>query len=108
MLGRSRHLPEDYFVSTFLSGLKEEIHNDVHMFQPRTLPEAITLAMGKENAIEAAKRGKKRKIGDQQALQAHTLFLTPKRIQFFGHLPRIGSTKTALYLLKVNSSRNGG
>lgn len=55
MLGRTRQLPEDYFVSSFSSGLKEEI-TEVQMFQLRTLTEAITLARRKSLRLKHPKR----------------------------------------------------
>lgn len=37
-------LAEEYAVSCFISGLKEEIQVPVRMFQPRTLQKALSLA----------------------------------------------------------------
>lgn len=41
---RNKGLDEDYFVSSFLSGLKEHIKASVQMFRPQTLCDAVFLA----------------------------------------------------------------
>lgn len=77
MLEWNLHLPEDYFIPCFLSDLKEEIRMEVHMFQPRTLTEAITLARRKEKKRIQSKQlreARTEQIGDQQALQVQISF----------------------------------
>ncbi|KAH9735939.1 hypothetical protein KPL71_017914 [Citrus sinensis] len=53
LMARTRGLPEDFFVQCFISGLKEAIKNQVTMFQPNSLTQAIGLALLQEGAMEA-------------------------------------------------------
>nr|CAD1837126.1 unnamed protein product [Ananas comosus var. bracteatus] len=48
-------LSEEYAVSCFISGLKDEIQIPIRMFQPRTLQRALSLAKLQEVAIEGHK-----------------------------------------------------
>lgn len=41
---KNRGFIEDYFVSSFLSGLKDNIKNSVRMFRPQTLLDTVFLA----------------------------------------------------------------
>nr|XP_027064416.1 uncharacterized protein LOC113690623 [Coffea arabica] len=52
MLIRNPKLDESYFVSSFISGLKDEIKTMVKMFKPHTLPKAFEIAELQENALE--------------------------------------------------------
>ena len=52
-MARTKGLPEDFFVQCFISGLKDAIKNQVTMFQPNTLTQAIDLALLQEGAMEA-------------------------------------------------------
>ncbi|XP_057780007.1 uncharacterized protein LOC130998610 [Salvia miltiorrhiza] len=56
MVGDNR---EDYFVKSYLSGLKDEISNMVEMFNPRTLGQAIKLAKRQELQLLSLGRGPK-------------------------------------------------
>ncbi|KAL4351578.1 hypothetical protein GQ457_06G012930 [Hibiscus cannabinus] len=40
MLQNNAHLEEDYFISSFISGLKEELKHKVKVHEPKTLPDA--------------------------------------------------------------------
>ncbi|KAH9733790.1 hypothetical protein KPL71_017135 [Citrus sinensis] len=53
LMARTRGLPVDFFVQCFISGLKEAIKNQVTMFQPNSLTQAIGLALLQEGAMEA-------------------------------------------------------
>ena len=44
MIIRNQHLDEEYFVSSFISGLKEEIKTMIRMLKLATLSEAFELA----------------------------------------------------------------
>lgn len=46
---KHRSLTEDYFVSSFLSGLQDHIKSAVRMFRPQTLVDAIFLAKQEES-----------------------------------------------------------
>ena len=50
-------LSEEYAVSCFLSGLKEDIQTGVRMFMPRTLQHAIGLAKLEESKITSNGKG---------------------------------------------------
>ncbi|XP_026399851.1 uncharacterized protein LOC113295742 [Papaver somniferum] len=54
MLNMNPTLTEDYFVMSFLSGLKEEIGKSVSMFQPETLTEDFSLARLQEQKVNLA------------------------------------------------------
>lgn len=53
---RTTGLPEEFFVSCFVSGLKEEIKAGVQMFQPSNISQAIGLARLQDETIEAITR----------------------------------------------------
>ncbi|KAL9440941.1 hypothetical protein AB3S75_019589 [Citrus x aurantiifolia] len=51
LMAGTKGLPEDFFVQCFISGLKDAIKNQVTMFQPNILTQAIGLALLQEGAI---------------------------------------------------------
>ena len=51
MLIRDPHLSESYFVSSFISGIKEEIKPMVKMLKPATLLEAFEIAEWQEQLL---------------------------------------------------------
>lgn len=53
LMARTTGLPDEFFVHCFVSGLKEVIKNQVTMFRPTTLPQAIGLALLQEGTMEA-------------------------------------------------------
>lgn len=53
LANRTTNLPESFFISCFISGLKEEVKAGVQMFRPTTITQAIGLAKLQENSIEA-------------------------------------------------------
>ncbi|KAK9287680.1 hypothetical protein L1049_016118 [Liquidambar formosana] len=53
LANRTSGLPEEFFVSCFISGLKEEIKAGVQMFKPTNMVETIGLAKLQEASIEA-------------------------------------------------------
>ena len=58
VLAKNKHLTEQYFVDSFLSGLKDEIKITVQMFGPKTLSHAFSLAKLQEAALENAKKNR--------------------------------------------------
>lgn len=59
MLVRDPRLPESYFISSFISGLKEDIKPIVKMMKPGTLLETFEIAQLQEQALDSTfKRGK--------------------------------------------------
>lgn len=56
LANRTQGLTQEFFVSCFLSGLKEEIRAAVQMFHPTTITQAIGLARLQEETIEAISR----------------------------------------------------
>ncbi|XP_020105551.1 uncharacterized protein LOC109722075 [Ananas comosus] len=69
-------LSEEYAVSCFLSGLKEEIQIPIRMFQPRTLQRALSLAKLQELAVDG--QGKVYKGGTRAGMNTSSLLSTPK------------------------------
>ncbi|XP_027060831.1 uncharacterized protein [Coffea arabica] len=53
---RAPHLPENYYISCFLSGLPDELRSMVKAHDPRTLSKAFELARLQENVFEAYHR----------------------------------------------------
>ena len=53
LMVRIRGLTEEFFVQCFVSGLMDAIKNQVMIFKPITLSQAIRLALLQENAIKA-------------------------------------------------------
>lgn len=64
MLAQNPSLGEQYFVNSFLSGLKEEIYNTVYLYKPTTLKDARDKARAHECVVEALE--KKGKGGSRQ------------------------------------------
>ena len=56
MLIRDPHLSESYFVSSFISGIKEEIKPMVKMLKPTTLIEAFEIAEWQEQSLALNRR----------------------------------------------------
>ncbi|XP_071940006.1 uncharacterized protein [Coffea arabica] len=56
MMIRNQHLDEEYFVSSFISGLKDEIKTMIMMLKPATLSEAFDLAALQEEALRLQTR----------------------------------------------------
>ncbi|KAL4369229.1 hypothetical protein GQ457_05G012890 [Hibiscus cannabinus] len=56
MLQQNSHLPETYFVSSFISGLKEEIRHKVKIHEPTTLADAYRKAQLYELSLEVESR----------------------------------------------------
>lgn len=56
MTQRNRHLDEDYFVKSFISGLKEDVRVMVEMLLPNTLNQAIFMARKQEVQLESLSR----------------------------------------------------
>lgn len=48
ILHKNKGFTEEYFVSNYLSGLKDHIKTSVRMFRPRTLTDAVFLAKQEE------------------------------------------------------------
>lgn len=44
VVAKNKHLTENYFFSSFISGLKEPIKNVVKMFRPQVLTDVVYLA----------------------------------------------------------------
>lgn len=57
MINNNRSLTEEYFVQSFISGLKDEIGRMVEMFNPKTLSSAIQLAKKQEMLLGSLGRG---------------------------------------------------
>ena len=53
LANKTQGLPENFFTSCFISGLKKEIRANVLMFKPTTTMQAIGLAKLQELSIEA-------------------------------------------------------
>ena len=53
LVARTRGLPEDFFVQCFVSVLRDAIKNQVAMFQPKMLIQAVGLALLQESTLEA-------------------------------------------------------
>nr|CAD1821649.1 unnamed protein product [Ananas comosus var. bracteatus] len=66
-------LSEEYAVSCFLSGLKDEIQIPIRMFQPRTLQRVLSLAKLQEVAIEGNNKNHKGERGSP--LEIHPSYL---------------------------------
>lgn len=49
LVAKNKSFPEDYYISSFFSGLKDNIKATVRMFRPQTLADAIFLAKQEES-----------------------------------------------------------
>lgn len=72
---RNKCLGDDYFISSFLSGLREEIKNVARMFGPKDLKHTIGLAILQESVIDSM--AKKSNPTLNQFLQDKTLVTLP-------------------------------
>nr|XP_027123207.1 uncharacterized protein LOC113739959 [Coffea arabica] len=59
MMIKNRNLDENYFISSFISGLKEEIKPVVRMLKPATLSEAFELSQWQEQVIRIQNKSSK-------------------------------------------------
>lgn len=57
-IARNKHLSEQYFVDSFMSGLKDEIRMTVQMFGPKILTHDFSLAKLQEAALDNARKNK--------------------------------------------------
>lgn len=62
MLQGNRSLSEDYFIRSFLSGLKEELKSMVMIMRPQTLAQAVQVAKLQETSVEHLKSGFKNTV----------------------------------------------
>ncbi|KAF9619861.1 hypothetical protein IFM89_009643 [Coptis chinensis] len=53
MVSKNKQFSEEYFVLSFLSGLKDELKASIQMFQPTNLSNALYLARMQEVALDA-------------------------------------------------------
>lgn len=56
MLVKNPRLPKDYFIPSFVSGLKEKLKPTVRMMKPHTLMEVFEVAMLLEQSLELSSR----------------------------------------------------
>lgn len=76
MLLKNQRLSEDYFISNFISGLREEIKVMLRMLKPRTLLETYEMAFLQEQAFgitqkrfrKVFKQGRYNSLGPKQVL----------------------------------------
>lgn len=86
LANRTKGLTEEFFVSCFVSGLKDEIKTEVQIFQPTTISHAIGLARLQEESIETLSRRNKtpqRSSNNNWSFPFPTLSL-PKPLFFSG------------------------
>lgn len=89
LANKTTGLSEDFFVSCFVSGLKEEVLAGVKMFAPRTIAQAMGLARLQEETIEALV--KKNKFTPQ--IPKYTTHSgTSKMAEVGGRNPEMGTT----------------
>ncbi|XP_027127715.2 uncharacterized protein [Coffea arabica] len=62
MMIRNRNLDEKYFISSFLSGLKEEIKPMIKMLKPVTLVEAFELSQWQEYSLKLQHKSSKENV----------------------------------------------
>ncbi|XP_027088762.1 uncharacterized protein [Coffea arabica] len=62
MLIKNRNLDENYFISSFISGLKEEIKPMIKMLKPVTLTEAFELSQWQEYALKLQHKNYKENV----------------------------------------------
>nr|XP_027108798.1 uncharacterized protein LOC113728610 [Coffea arabica] len=62
MAVKNPHLSEEYFVSSFISGLKDEIKTMIRMLRPTSLFETFELAILQENALHLQSRSPKENV----------------------------------------------
>ncbi|XP_026410722.1 uncharacterized protein LOC113305945 [Papaver somniferum] len=96
MLAKNKHLTEEYFTSSFISGLKDELRIAVQMFSPTTLDKAIYLARMQEVLLQnTAKKAKTTKFPPLFIPQGHKSILSSPQPK--SPSPR-GSTSTTTNL----------
>lgn len=106
-------LLEEYAMSCFISGLKDEIQIPIKMFQPRTLQRALSLAKLQEVAIEG--HSKNHKGGTRVTTGNPPLLPTPKpfnnqnysqNFRALGHSERLQYQQNLLGILLVLNLMN--
>lgn len=83
LANKTTGLSEEFFISCFVSGLKEEIKGGVVMFQPRTISQAMGLARLQEETVEAMY---KKNRGSMKSVSS--LLQPPNRRNLFPNLQR--------------------
>ncbi|XP_071917152.1 uncharacterized protein [Coffea arabica] len=62
MMIKNQNLDENYFIFSFISGLKEEIKPMIKMLKPATLAEAFALSQWQEYSLKLQNRGSKENV----------------------------------------------
>ncbi|KAH9699109.1 hypothetical protein KPL71_024219 [Citrus sinensis] len=86
LVARTRGLPEDFFVQCFVSGLRDAIKNQVAMFQPKTLIQAVGLALLQESTLEAMIKEAK---ASTRTMSSHVIPTVESKRNFMGQIPPI-------------------
>ncbi|KAH9692146.1 hypothetical protein KPL70_016314 [Citrus sinensis] len=86
LVARTRGLPEDFFVQCFVSRLKDAIKNRVAMFQPKTLIQAVGLALLQESTLEAMIKEAK---ASTRTMSSHVIPTAESKRNSMGQIPPI-------------------
>lgn len=81
MWTQNKGCTEEYFIESFLSGLKEEIANALYIVRPQTLRDVIIQARGQQIYLESLDRrsqGAQRLMGEKTVYKAKPNFTTNK------------------------------
>lgn len=68
---KNPRLSEDYFISSFMSGLKEELKPTVRMMKPQTLMEEFEVAVLQEQAVELSAKKFKANVSGMVILEGY-------------------------------------
>ncbi|CAL5376490.1 unnamed protein product [Camellia sinensis] len=95
LANRTCELPEVFFISCFISGLREDIKAGVLMFRPTTIVQAIGLAKMQENSIEAITRRARQGNRAGESIFSHQTKQNPVMNPVRKELPKDGEEKKA-------------
>lgn len=92
LANKTTGLTEEFFISCFVSGLKDEIKGGVQMFRPSTISQAMGLARLQEDTVEAMNkknRGPMRPATSFTAPPPRPQTILPKTNESGGHVRRL-------------------
>lgn len=106
VLSKNKGFNEEYFISSFISGLKDHIKGSVKMFKPQTLYDAVLLAKQEESKTSKPTGSSISKVGYSKVYAGSTdskqvvaTYTNPVKLSYAGEQKRARSTLSNKELL---------
>ena len=101
MVAKHRSLDEDYYIKSFVSGLKEEVAKMVQLLSPTTLTQAIYMAKMQEGLLEASQKKSKTPL---KPYNYPTSYSTPPSKSYSTPKSTLSTPNTSSHTKNANSS----